>query len=739
MRGARRVLLIVIVLILAGVGASYVIQRDRQARQAPLPPPGLPPNVDATSTDWVHTEYDQGRPVLEIRAKVMRQIRMPSEFELEGVELRIFDDSGKTYDRVQSGLATFDVEAESLYSEGDVEITLKAPIEGPAPDDLVVIRTSGVRFDTLSGRATTDRPTSFRFGQAEGRSVGATYDPSWGDLRMHRGVLLRWRSEDPARDAMQVEAGELSYKEDQSVVYLSPWSRFTRGPLTLEAADSAITLEEGAIRLVNAEKAHGEIAHPGKDIHYEAEHLVLDFTPDGAMSKIVGERGARMLSKASGSETEVESDRIFMDFLTEGNDSELASVLAWGEARLESRPAAGAGGKAFTKRILRSEIIKAVMRDGGKEIEQIETPEPGTIELIPAGPEQKRRRLDGSRLLIQYAANNQLRTVRADQAATRTENGSAANPAPPTLTWSDVLVADFAPESGELQGLQQWGNFRYQEGERQATAERAEMDLARARTVLSGKARLWNPEGSTAADEILINQREDVVTAAGNVSSTRAPEGRSGGGLLAGNEAIHATAGKMTSTADGAYIVYEDKAVLWQGANRIQAPRVEINREHKSLTAAGGVVSRFVDEAAGAGRFTTIRAKEMVYLDEHRSAHYSGDVELARPGLRLDSRELRMFLEQDGAGPASSLHHMLADGAVKIVKRLPGRTQTGFAEHAEYYVGEEKIILDGGGPRLVDSLRGTTQGRRLTYFARDDRLLVDGGESRPAVTRLRRQ
>ncbi len=87
----------------------------------------------------------------------------------------------------------------------------------------------------------------------------------------------------------------------------------------------------------------------------------------------------------------------------------------------------------------------------------------------------------------------------------------------------------------------------------------------------------------------------------------------------------------------------------------------------------------------------------------------------------------------------SSLDKAFADGQVKIVQAAPDRTRTGTGEHGEYYPTDEKMILNGGQPVMVDSVKGTTKGRQLTWFARSDRLLVEGAEPQPAVTRLRKK
>jgi len=72
----------------------------------------------------------------------------------------------------------------------------------------------------------------------------------------------------------------------------------------------------------------------------------------------------------------------------------------------------------------------------------------------------------------------------------------------------------------------------------------------------------------------------------------------------------------------------------------------------------------------------------------------------------------------------------------------PGKriaTRTGTAEHSEYYAKEQKVILRDGNATLVDSRNGTSSGAELTYWANDDRLLVNGSPTRPAESRIKRK
>jgi hypothetical protein len=89
----------------------------------------------------------------------------------------------------------------------------------------------------------------------------------------------------------------------------------------------------------------------------------------------------------------------------------------------------------------------------------------------------------------------------------------------------------------------------------------------------------------------------------------------------------------------------------------------------------------------------------------------------------------------------SSLDKAYADGTVKIVSTSEKlkRTRTGTSEHAEYYADDAKVLMNGGNPLLIDSVKGQTRGQQLTWFSSDDRLIVDGAVNDPVKSTLRKK
>ncbi|MGH9559604.1 MAG: LptA/OstA family protein, partial [Bryobacteraceae bacterium] len=214
--------------------------------------------------------------------------------------------------------------------------------------------------------------------------------------------------------------------------------------------------------------------------------------------------------------------------------------------------------------------------------------------------------------------------------------------------------------------------------------------------------------------------------------------------MLSTDQVMQARAWHMTSTDQNQKIHYEGHTVAWQGANRVEADRLNIDRNQQIMEAHGHVKSQFVDKTkdakpAAAPIFTVVTAPDLVYTEQTRIAEYSGGVVMKRPDLTVTANKIRSYLKDSNQD--SSLDKVYADGTVKIVSASDKlkRTRTGTSAHAEYYADQDKVILQGGDPLLVDSLRGQTRGKQLTWFSNDDRLIVDGADKQnPAKSIVRK-
>ena len=386
-------------------------------------------------------------------------------------------------------------------------------------------------------------------------------------------------------------------------------------------------------------------------------------------------------------------------------------------------------------------------------------------EFKPNQPDRAHRWMDGDRIQIAYADGNAIDSFHATKVTTRTQkplppdkrtgkDGKPAPPLPPALTWSDELTAKFAPNSNDLAQLEQKGNFRYEEGLRHASSARAFLEQSLNKITLTGAARVWDNTGSTLGDTILLDQQNGDMDATGNVASTGQPDEQKGqqkSSLLDQSRPLQARADKMLTRDNNLKIRYDGHAVLWQGANRLQADLVVIDRDEETLHATGSVISQLVDNqnggdakpqpAAAAGVrlepvvektappkktaapiFTVVHAPELFYRDDQRLAHYTGGVTLLRDKMTVTSKELQAFLTQDDANKDKN-----EDSGPRLRPRVcrwqcesranDSRAHPhGSSEHCEYYPKENKVILNGGLAKMADTRKGTAVGEQLTYY-----------------------
>jgi lipopolysaccharide export system protein LptA len=400
-------------------------------------------------------------------------------------------------------------------------------------------------------------------------------------------------------------------------------------------------------------------------------------------------------------------------------------------------------------------VLNLFMKPGGRDLERVVTHTPGTLEFLPNQIARHRRVLKSSEMDIRYGQKSEIQSFHAVNAQTETHpSEDERKKKKPNLavafTTSKVLDAVF-DEKAQLKQMKQTGDFRYVEGPRKAQAESATLENERNVMNLETKARVSDDAGSTAGDHIELQQNTGDFDAKGHVSTTRLPdEKKTSSDMLDSEEPTQGLADRVTSANRNHLIHYIGNAVVWQSSNRIQADRIDIDRDKKSLVADGQVISQFEDKKkedpkkkakpeAGTPIFTIVKSQHMTYTDADRQAVYTGGTNFWRAGLTVKSATLKSFLNDSKSDADSRINHAIADGAVEIVQAGKDRQRVGNSEHAEYYTDEGKIILTGGEPQLKDSLRGTTRGDRLTYFTEDDKLIVDGAPQKPVKTELRKK
>jgi lipopolysaccharide export system protein LptA len=423
-------------------------------------------------------------------------------------------------------------------------------------------------------------------------------------------------------------------------------------------------------------------------------------------------------------------------------------------------------------RVLRSEHIELEMKPGGQDVQEIRAPSQAQLEFKPNAKDESHRVLDASRIRVLYGSGSYVGSFLAWNVSTHTDkaastlkpvldkNGTPQPPAP-ALTWSDEMIAKFVPNSNQIASIDQIGHFRYQEGEREATSDEAFLEQQINRITLKRHARIDDENGSATADQIVMNQSTGDMDAKGHVFSTHAPDKnqKPGTSMLDTTESMQAQADEMQTRDNNTRVDYLGHAVMWQGASRISANEIHVDRDAETLRASGNVISELVDNksasnsAAGGAPstsdtaaqqpiYTVVQAPELSYRDDTRVALYSGGVKLVRDKMTVTSKQIQAYLTpKDGTNSnQSSLDRAIATGTVSVFDQVtPSRSRIGTGELCQYYTKQDEVILSGGSPQMVDSLKGVTRGRKLTYFSSDDHTIVEGQKSQLAYTELHKK
>ncbi len=339
---------------------------------------------------------------------------------------------------------------------------------------------------------------------------------------------------------------------------------------------------------------------------------------------------------------------------------------------------------------------------------------------------------------------------------------------PDRVSTSAAVDAVFQPQGG-IDSVTQTGNVVYTENQgagkqMQAWANAARYTPGDRMLVLTGAPRIATGGMQTTADRIRINRTTGDAIAENNVKSTYSElKEQPNGALLASSSPIHVTANTMTAEKNSGIALYSGKAMLWQDANVIQSPSITFDRDHRSVTAQGtlnqpvqtvlvqsektastGTSNGKKPVAAGAASTVAMTGQKLTYVDSERRVHYDGGVNAKGSDFTASAKSLDAFLlpRSETSTPAApngpgQLDRMVANGDVVI--QQPNRKAEG--QKLVYTAAEDKFVLTGGSstalPSIFDAEQGKITGVSLTFFRRDDRVLVEGGASTPVVSTTR--
>jgi lipopolysaccharide export system protein LptA len=818
-------------LLLAVLIGAYIVRNVWRKAHAPkVPPTQISGNVQQTAQGFTFSKSEGGRTLFTIHASQMMQFRAGGQAELKDVNIIVYGRNSSRFDQIYGSGFVYDQQQQIIRADGEVHIDLQSDAEGTRhpdqqpPQELknpVHLRTSGLVFYQKTGIAETSQSIDFRTPQASGSAVGAIYDSHSSQLTLRSNVRIQTKGTPAAGRRRAIPPAEIvaarAILHSESRTGRLEDVKLTRGEQSLHANTLTLTLREDSSveKIVAAGEVRGEDSSKHSSMHTAQAEFDLDQRSHLQRGVLSGGAGFDASGGAK-SAAHGTADRVLLTF---GPDNTLARVHAEQNVHLLQEPGqqrssaqaglapsrknangggfAGRGSAASAAPSVRSadavfpgggnqrmEIIAAaldvVMRPGGASIERAVTDPTAQIVLTgtnpagsPAGSPPRGERTDtttitAGRFEANFDQRSHLQTVHAGPDA-KTVTVTAGQP--DRVTTSRSLVAAFAPGGNGLSTIVQEGDFRYTEGDRKATADRARFDAASEALALNGSPRYSDSQAAVSANSLTLNRRTGEMRAQGDVKTTYAEQkSNPASGMLGGSEPVHVTAAEMTAQRPGSSsgaspgagsARFTGGVRLWQGSNIVQAPVIQFDREHRSMVAQGNATQKVetvfvqtprnaaensgtnpVNAVTSPGKTTpvTVTAPRFSYSDAERKARFEGGVTLVSAETTVTADHADIFLlpagaprpqtQNAGSGPAQ-IEKIEADGNIRI--QQPERYAT--SQKLVYDASEDAFTLTGGPPSIFDAERGKVTGDSLTFYAHSDKIVVDSGSQGSSKSR----
>jgi lipopolysaccharide export system protein LptA len=663
------------------------------------------------------------------------------------------------------------------------------------------LKTRDLVFNKDTGNAVTNARVEFRTPQATGWAVGVKYAGKSNTLTLSSQIHLVVSGPNPAvidaqhgiitndprtivLDHPHLDRESGSLQADQAVFDLDSENRVERilasGDVTAQMR-MATAKTSGAAANENSVRSHQAVHAPASEIHARSDQAEFVLATKRDLLRTATMSGNVHVEETGTQPIEGSAGRVILDF---AGRNQLQTVHAVDGARLSQKAmsggnpsAKGTGGPQdfeLTAPVIDFEvadgrILKRAVTSGAAQItiaqEELAN---GSGKILPL-----QRTVVTARVFEAHfetlSGQNHLASIHG------APNARIVNSSPGQLdriSTSESVNTVFLPQGG-IDSFSQEGNVVYTDSQEpskrtQAWANSARYTPSDQMLLLTGSPRVANGGMATTARTIRINRATGDALAEGDVKTTYSElKEQPNGALLSSSSPIHVTARSMTAHDNLGLALYTGNSRLWQDANVIEAPSIQFDRDRRFVTAQGTLaqpvrtilVQREKDRpdvGKTSGKEVEnksliaetspifITAPNLSYADSERRVHYDGGVVAKATDFTASAKVADAFLlprsQVSSNQPFARLNsglgqldHMIAEDDVVI--QQPNRRAEG--RRLVYTAADAKFVLTGGPPCIFDAEQGKITGVSLTFFRRDDRVLIEGEASTPVVTQTR--
>ncbi|MGZ3488157.1 MAG: LPS export ABC transporter periplasmic protein LptC, partial [Isosphaeraceae bacterium] len=689
------------------------------------------------------SKSEQGRTLFTIQASKAVQFKLGGRAELHDVKITLYGRDSSRYDQISGDDFAYDPQTGDVTAKGEVRIDLEANPEGLLKPDQsrpsimknpIHLVTRDLVFNQKTGNAFTPAQVELRMPQATGSAIGVHYTTRDNVLTLDSHV-----------DLSMVASADTKLRADRAVITKSlrqivlEGTRLTRGAEQMAAQKAIVYLrQDNTVDHVAA--TNGIQASWTADSPIEARAAQAEFTvnqaQDGLSRAIFS--GDVQLDSGGDRPTRANAGRVQLDF---SRRNQISKIHADDHVKLVELPSSTARASANPQPVEVTASAMDFLMAKGKHLDRAETSSAGRIAIFPVAAQGSLTIVTAGKFRAKFDGRGRLASIQGtpDARIVNTVPGQ-----PDRVSTSRAIEVAFRPAGG-IDAILQHGDVNYTDGERQARADHARYTPGDQMLELTGSPRITDKGLLTTARTLRMDRSTGDAVADGSVKSTYSDlHEQPTGALLAAASPIHVTAHSMTVHRTSAVAIYSGDARIWQDANVVEAPTIQFDRDHRSILAQGNgqPVSTVLVQIDKHGNATplSITSRHLTYTDDEHRAHFEGGVTARGADATVTADHLDAFLVPRSQGSKNQsfngqgqLDRIVAQGHVVIQEAV--RRATG--DSLVYTVAEDKFVLTGGSPSIFDAEHGKIRGDSLTFFRRDDRVLVEGRDTSPTVTQTR--
>ena len=794
----RRLLAATAVILTLVVAAMIFYARMETTNVLKTIPGKIGYDIKQTARGFQISKSDGKRTLFTVQARDVKQFKLNGNAELHDVSIILYGRDSSRFDQIYGDDFAFNQKTGEITARGEVQIDLVSNPAGLASPDQATpkelknpihLKTRDLVFNKDTGNAATDARVEFRTPQASGWAVGVNYAGKSNTLTLSSQIHIELKGPEPAiieaergtvtNDPRQImlerprlTRGSGSMQADHATLDLSPENHVNRVFATgnvIAVARTAPASTSGSVEQNDAKSRATETDARAN----EAEFL---FVKDEDLLRTATLRGSVHVEQSGPQPLAGDAGRMILDF---AGQNQLQTVHALDGAHLMQRgmenQTAGKSGPsnqqdfdlksaAIDFTVADGHLLRHAVTSGAAQITIFER-QPTVSATGAASPDQQTV-VTAGKFDADFAADHGRNHLAKIHGAPEARIVSSAPGQPDRTSTSDSVDGLFLPQGG-IDSLTQTGNLHYVDGQppdkqTQAWANSGRYTPADQMLVLNGSPRIAQGGMATTADTMRIHRATGDALAEGDVKTTYSElKAQPDGALLASASPIHVTAHTMTARKNPGVALYTGNARLWQDANIIEAPSIQFDRDRRFVIAQGTSAqpvqtTLFQSEKPSPGGSNAnlkgtagippgaspvaITAPKLTYMDAERMAHYEGGVAAKGDQFTASAKTADAYLLPAGqsvknrsAPTAAQLDKIVAAG--DVIVQQPNRKAQG--QKLVYTAAEDKFVLTGGPPSIFDAEQGKITGVSLTFFRRDDRVLVEGGASTSAVTTTR--